>query len=372
VPPEDQLAGYSWPDELAPALAPEDQEWLRQTRTELARLSEQLPGEWVGRRNFGLAWERFADLFRFNRVQGPSLGLGYAVDPGLPFTSLLATARLGLTDHRPTGSLTLRWDGPEARVDLSAYHLVSEVEPWTDGGGIGNSLDAVFAAHDEADYYLATGVGLELISNRGWLRDVHWRLGWERQRSVSAVAGSAINDVLGGSGLFPPNPGIAEGDFLRLSVERSARPGPLRVRVGADGMRGSALSAGRVWARTGLSFRMLGRRVVLGVAGGTMAGDSLPQLRFRVGGPLTVRGYPYGYRQGESFWSARADVNLRSYGILMPVVFGDVGDVIPSHQPLVGVGGGLSILGGVLRFDIAKGLRPALPVRFDLSLRWPH
>jgi hypothetical protein len=210
-----------------------------------------------------------------------------------------------------------------------------------------------------------------VTSNSGWLRDVHWTLGIERQRSVSAVASSAINDALGGDGLFRANPPIAEGDFLRLSADRRATLGPLRLRTGGDVLPGDGLSAARAWARSDVLFRALGRRVAVGTVAGTIVGDSVPQMTFRVGGPLTVRGYPYGYRQGRAFWAARADVNLRRYGILMPVLFGDVGDAIPSRQPLVGVGAGLSILGGVLRFDLAKGLRPVLPARFDLSMRLP-
>jgi hemolysin activation/secretion protein len=104
-------------------------------------------------------------------------------------------------------------------------------------------------------------------------------------------------------------------------------------------------------------------------------GDSIPQLDFRVGGPFTVRGYDYGYRRAAGGWAAQLDWALRRSGWLWtPVVFADVGDVYRGGRfdPLVGVGGGLSLLGGFIRLNAAWGLNPRTDFRFDLLFRAPR
>jgi hypothetical protein len=59
------------------------------------------------------------------------------------------------------------------------------------------------------------------------------------------------------------------------------------------------------------------------------------------------------------------------------VVFVDVGDSFDG-EPLVGVGAGVSLLSGLVRFDFSKGLRAAAPgleapaLRFDLRIRAPR
>jgi hypothetical protein len=66
---------------------------------------------------------------------------------------------------------------------------------------------------------------------------------------------------------------------------------------------------------------------------------------------------------GNAFWLTRAEV---AYGVgaARPVVFGDVGwagDRTRSRdigRPVSGVGVGTSLLDGLVRFDIARGIHP--------------
>ena len=102
---------------------------LKATIATLGDMQEQLPGQWVGRMNYNLAWDTFSDAFRFNRVQGASLGAGYQIRPGLAYTTLMAHGSFGFGDRRPTGSLTWRRDGPGGRLDISAFHQLREAEP---------------------------------------------------------------------------------------------------------------------------------------------------------------------------------------------------------------------------------------------------
>ena len=79
----------------------------------MPRWRRTLPDQLTGQRAHGLAYERLADVLRYNRVQGLSLGLGYqARVPGVRFTGLYGTVRYGLSDERVTGRLTLLRDAP--------------------------------------------------------------------------------------------------------------------------------------------------------------------------------------------------------------------------------------------------------------------
>jgi len=95
-------------------------------------------------------------------------------------------------------------------------------------------------------------------------------------------------------------------------------------------------------------------------------------LLLRVGGPATVRGHQYGVRSGRAAWAAQLDWNLRTRGLVMPVIFLDAGDRVPTRDPLVGAGLGVALIGGLLRFDLSKGLNPEGPLRFDITTRLPR
>ena len=86
-PPKDSLVDYVWTDKLSLDLDAEDENRIKETIATLGGIQEQLPAQWVGRMNGLVAWESFSDLFRYNRVQGPSLGVGYQFRPGPAFTT---------------------------------------------------------------------------------------------------------------------------------------------------------------------------------------------------------------------------------------------------------------------------------------------
>jgi len=375
VPPADSLDTYAWPDSLQLAADPETEEHVRESIAELARLREDLPPDLLLRRRFGPAWEQAADIARFNRVQGFSLGLGVRLRPDVPFSTLVLSGRFGFSDQRVTGSALWRRDAPGGLFEARVFHQVAEVEPWTRGQSLGNTVNAVFAAHDDADYYLATGGGLAFTPYRGSFADVEFRLSAERHRSTEAIARSGINDVLGGSGEFQPNPAIAPGDYLRAAVQPTRRFGWTTVAVGVEGLGSDSLVGARGWVTLEMPFRAVDRSGTLTLRTSYAVGDSIPQLEFRAGGPFTVRGYDYGVRRGAGGWAAQLDFALRRRGWLWtPVVFADVGDTYRggAFDPLVGVGGGISFLGGIARLNASWGVNPETGFRFDLLFRAPR
>jgi hypothetical protein len=375
VPPTDSLDAHAWRTALSLTMDPGTEEHIRRSVADLARLKEELPPELLLRRRFGLAWETVGDIARFNRVQGLSLGLGLRLWPNVPFTTVVLSGRFGLADTRLTGSALARRDAPGGVLEVRAFHHVQEAEPWTRGQSIGNTMNAVFAAHDDADYYLASGVGLAFMPYHGSWADVEFRAGVERHRSMDAVAGSRVNDFLGGSGVLGPNPPIAPGDYVRASIRPTRRFGWTRVTLGVEGLASDSLAGGRGWVAMEIPFRVLERSGSVTLRTAHAVGDAIPQLAFRAGGPFTVRGYGYGFRQAPGGWSAQLDWALRRRGwIWTPVVFADMGDTYRRgpFDPLVGVGGGLSFLGGLARLNAAWGVHPETGFRFDLLFRAPR
>ena len=89
----------------------------------------------TGQAAHGFGYERMSDPFRYDRVQGLSLGLGYRVRaPGLRFTNLYGTVRYGFSDDRVTGRLSLVRDAPGGRLTLSGYRDIVDVDPFAPGG----------------------------------------------------------------------------------------------------------------------------------------------------------------------------------------------------------------------------------------------
>ena len=267
-----------------------------------------------------------------------------------------------------------RRDAPRGRLDLEVFRVLRYAEPWTVGTPIGNSLKALFSGHDDADYHLAVGGGLAYTGYQGALRDVELGVRFERQSGMAVNSGSYINDFFFGSGNFQPNPSVVESDFVTVRAIRTFHARRATVRVGADGLFGDGTTGGRLWGSAMVPYWLGAGSGFVRLRGGAVVGDSLPQLRFRAGGPETVRGYVYGVRRGEGFWSAQWEQELRDSRLWAPVVFVDVGDVVTSSyefDPLVGVGAGVALLSGWMRLDLSKGVNPSTSLRFDLLFRIP-
>ncbi len=371
VPPLDSLQAYAFDAEFEQTVDLAAEEFIATRVGDLATLSERLPDDVVGRDRFGVDWQQAMRVFQFNRVQGASLGLGYQWRPGPGFTTLHLDGRFGFGDLRPMAAVTWRRDGPVGRFDLEAFRSVRPVESWTPVG-IGASMKALILGHDDADYYLALGGGISFSGYQGALRDGTFSLRFERQGTLSQVSGSTLNDVFFGSGSFPPNPSIVEGDFLRGSLSRRVYAGPLWFEAGLEGLYGGADRAGaRFWGAARATVASPSLIGSLGVRGGTVAGDSLPQLQYRVGGPATVRGYSYGTRRGDALWSAQADAEWVVSQWWSPVAFVDVGGTDSFRDPLVGLGVGASLLSGWMRVEFAKGVNPSTDIRVDVLFQMP-
>ena len=376
-PPNASLDRYrGWLDSLSLEGDPADLARARDVESDLARLAESLPDSVTGQQWHGFSYERLTDAFRYDRVQGISLGLGYRVRaPGLAFTNLYGTVRYGFSDERVTGRLSLVRDAPDGRLTVSGYRDVVSVDPFALAPGFGNSFNALFVAHDNADYALAHGGSAQYETSLRTGLELTLGARYERQTSVDRAAESEVNDFLGGTGVFPLNPPVDEGHFGG-GFARLSGVGDLRWHATADVLGGAGTTTGRLYGD--LRYGIGGSRgLTVRLKSGIATSPTLPQSEFRLGGIGTVRGHDYGERRGQSFWAAQVDV-APVKGRLRPVLFVDAGQAggaesLLSGKVLAGAGVGLSMFGGFLRFDLSHSLAPDDPgLRFDIAVQQPR
>nr|AHN97946.1 hypothetical protein [uncultured bacterium lac160] len=376
-PSNDSLGRFrEWTDSLTLEAAPADMARARGVEAELARLAERLPDSVTGQRAHGIGYERLTDAMRYDRVQGLSLGLGYRVRvPGLAFTGLYASARYGFSDERVTGRVSLVRDAPEGRLTVSGTRDVVNVDPFAPSPGFGNTLNALFVSHDDGDYALVHGGSAMYEMSLATGLELAVGARYERQSSVARAAQSEVNDFLGGAGLFPPNPPVNEGRFGGGFVRMVGVEG-VQWRATADVLGGGGTTTGRVYGevRHGIGGR---RGATFRLKTGIATRPTLRQSAFRLGGIGTVRGHEYGERRGQAFWATQVDVAPLS-GRLRPVVFLDAGQAggagsLFSGRVLVGAGAGVSLFGGLVRFDVSRSLAPDRPrLRFDIAVQGPR
>jgi len=322
----------------------------------------------------GLAFERLSDLLQYNRVQGLSLGLGYRLPvPGVDSTAVYPTLRYGFSDERVTGRLSILRDTRDISLTLSGYHDIIDLDPFAPGRSFPNTVNSIFAAHDNGDYALADGgMGrVELSLRPALVLTMTARV--EHQWSVAQVAHSAVNDFLGGSGEFPPNPPIKEGIFGGLVTRLSGFRRP-RWNLALDVLGGEGQTTARAYGDLRRSFGW-SRQVTIQLKAGAGTEPALPQTLFRVGGVHTVRGFEYGTVRSPAFWAAQLDIAPIGNRV-RPVFFIDAGQgdrtrSLFASEALVGGGVGLSLLRGLVRLDFSHPISPDLggKVRFDLIVQ---
>ncbi len=383
-PPAESLRAYrGWGDSLVLSDDPLADRQVMEVQSDLERMTARLPSDITGRRTHGFTWERILEAIRYNRVQGMVPGLGYEVTlPGDGFTSLRGELRFGLSDERVVGGLTLKREAPGARWTLRAYREVRSNDPFGRANRLGNSFNAIFAGHDDADYYLSHGAWLTREGSLGTGVEVTTTLLVDHATSVRREARSWINDALGGTGRFPLNPDIREGSYGGAQLRLDGQSGRARWSLGTDVLGNSTRGTARAygWASRPL---LPGVRVpTLTLRGGLATANPLPQQVFRIGGTGTVRGFDYATRSGRGFWAAQLDWPILR-GVVQPVLFADAGQagnlgersIGGSSSVIAGGGAGLSLLGGVLRFDVSHPLTDnGHGLRFDIVMRalaWP-
>lgn len=314
-------------------------------------------------------------LARYNRVEGLSLGTRGVLDFG-PL-AVDGTLRVATANWEPDVELGLREDTPEARRRLAVYRRLSAADPSARALSIGNSLNALLFGRDDGDYFRALGVelaGSPPRSERQWLA---WRLFAERQRRVGTEADFSFRDWVSESS-FRPNIRADRADqigaaaTLRPFAERTFLGTTWNAELGLEGQTGDfrfGRSALTVRAGLPLPGKLVG---ALEGSAGTTLGDVPEQGLWRLGGPGSLRGYDASTATGTAFWRGRAEVGteMRAARLALFTDAGWAGDrgAWTLDRPLWSVGAGASFMDGMLRLDVARGLRGDGTWRFDLYL----
>jgi hypothetical protein len=337
------------------------------------------------------------DLLRYNRMEGLSPGVTVETTLGKGY-SARAEARIGTGDWVPNGELSLMRSTGQRTLRVAAFHRLGVAnDDWGAPLSFGASVANALYARDEGFYYRTYGA--EIGGTReapGFLghAPLQWRLFAERQRS----AGSDPNSEVSLADLFS-NPRTvsnidaeeltALGGAIELARTFGLDPKHLRLLARArteaaltDRTSGSVGSSsyGRFVLDATLTRGLGGFSAAITGAAGSSVGDLPVQRAFFMGGLHTVRGQfarlptdADGPRLGDAFWLSRTELARGVAGARL-IGFYDIGwagardDFTSAGRPMSGAGVGVSLLDGLLRTDLSRGIWPEKRWRVDLQL----
>lgn len=332
--------------------------------------------------NFNWGWAR-QDLIRYNRVEGPALGGHFDWDLGDRYT-LGASGFFGFADLRPKVRLDLDRSNVLRRLTLGAYHELHSVDPQAGHLGFGNSFEALFFGRDNGEYYRATGVDFTWRPPEGRRESFRFRAYAERHAAVERNIDFALFRVFDGDWGFRPNMTADDADELGAEMRISPWWGhdPLKAQFGvefhgrgatwrpvAGGSGGDGAEARNDYVQASATARAIiplrgegwdGWRLGLEAAGGNTWGAAPVQRSWFLGATSTLRGFPASVVSGPSFLRGRVEVNRIFHGVGASL-FTDTGwageaSDFTAGDLLYGIGIGGSILDGLVRLDLSRGL----------------
>ncbi len=322
-----------------------------------------------------LSWLLGPGLLRFNRVEGLSPAARFTF-PVAPETRVETEARVGIAEWEPYAEFRLAHRTAAGSLGGGIYRRLVDVGDWGRPLGFGNSVNTLLLGYDGGMYYRATGA--ELFGSRVGRRwRIEGRLFAERHRTARTNTDVTLPNAFGEFS-FPENIAANRVDLIglagRVRAYRGVSAGGLvmSTTVWGEAAAGDA-DYGRLAAQGSLTAPLFGRLIgALEAGAGTTFGSPPTQRLYYLGGPYTLRGFVIGDAAGEAFWMARGELG---YGFKVAAVeetpvggafrlslFSDLawagarGDFgTEDYRAAVGVG--LSILDGLFRIDLAKGVR---------------
>jgi hypothetical protein len=233
-------------------------------------------------------------------------------------------------------------------------------------------VSAFLFGRDEGFYFRATGGELLWTTARG--ARLEWRLFAERQSTADQHTEFSLGPDFG------PNIVAAEGTYAGVGLRHLYSYGldPRGFRAYTD-LRIEAAGGDSSYGRAALDVT-LSRRLLRGVdgaitvAGGSSVGELPMQRRWFLGGTETIRGQrPEIALSGNAFWMTRLELARPLTGMRVSL-FGDLGwtgdrtKIADVGRPMSGVGVGFSMLDGLIRMDVARGIFPREETRVNLYL----
>ena len=331
--------------------------------------------------HYGLA----EGVLRYNRVEGLSPGIGVRQTMGGGY-AWNANARYNVGEATVIGDIGAELSDGRRLLGLSAYRRTTVASDWGQPFGFGASLASLLYARDEAFYYRSSGA--EFTWRTEPSRDVEVRVFAERQDSMPVVTRYSLfggsNDVRFVSNLQARTGSVA-GVEGRLRRQYGLDPHGWRFSYDARGE-----VAGGDWLYQRGAVDLVVSRHLFGpfaasvsAGGGAAFGEVPPQRYFYLGGLHTVRGQSPGTPPdrggiagspgGTAYWLARSEL---AYGApaFRIAAFYDAGWTGRKREwqmpgrPMSGAGVGFSMLDGLIRLDIARGIFPRVQWRTDFSV----
>ncbi len=319
---------------------------------------------------------------RYNRVEGLSLSVGFAVPTGVA-SEFSVTPRIGIPEWEPGVEVGWRRQTATGGFGITAYRRLTDLGDWGRPLSFGNSVRSLVTGYDEGLYFRETGLEVS-ASRQGKRTRVEGALFAERHQNAPKQTDASLPNLFGDA-VFRDNIEAARGDIAGVS-------GRLRAFSSVDP--GTPILSGAAWGEAAAGdFDLYGRAAVsaalqlplsrwsLALEGGAgrVFGEAPPQRRFHLGGPYTLRAFDPVSTGGDSFWFGRLEVG-RGFQIGDPAydvggspfrvtAFWDAGwagpvDAFGTEGWRSSVGVGLSLMDGLFRIDIARAVRGGSLWRF--------
>lgn len=305
------------------------------------------------------------DRMRYNRVEGLSAAL---VNGTVDYGALRGKAevRLGF-DLEPNFELAVERPGENVAFTLGGFRRLNAFDPTARPFAFGASASALLFGRDDADFYRSMGVELKAEPSGSGARWYALRLFAQKETSAEKETDFSLRNVFDSDRKFRLNPAADEGTVYGSELKLRASHGldPDGLRIGAElyghgGMGTHEFGRGALTLRTNFPLFAGFTGAIEGAAGVTSVNAPVQHLWY-VGGSNTLRGYTAGVMSGETFWRGRVETG---YGLpaIHLVAFSDFGwagarDEFKVSKPLVSAGVGVSLMDGIVRLDLARGLR---------------
>ena len=311
---------------------------------------------------------------RYNRIEGLSVGGRVDQTLGAGY-SLHATGRIGIADREPNVEVAGARSDLKRTLSVAGYNHLVSASDWGNPLTLGSSISAFLFGRDEGFYYRASGLELTSTPDEAAGGAFIWSLFAEQQRTATQKTTFSLARLTHGA-LFEPNFVATKGVFVGARTRYTGTLGldPQGFRLFTDfrveGARGDTGSYGRAAVDFTASHGIGDGAAALTLAAGSAVGVLPVQRLWYLGGSQTVRGQRPGRAVGDAFWLARAEV-AHGVGVIRPVLFADVGWAGDRRHfdkigiPMSGVGAGTSIMDGLIRFDVARGINPERQWRVD-------
>lgn len=335
---------------------------LRQLAREIGAIPQQ-PWQFRSRLPDGV-WSVLRTA-RYNRVEALSLGIGGQLDFGR--LTLDGMGRIGIADLEPNFEVGLGRPLTNAGFRFGIYRRLAVANPETRALGIGNSVSALLLQRDDGQYFRTLGAEFTAQNiNSGWWRV---RLYAERQDEALVETQASLPRLFNDRNRFQPNILATDAEQFGASLTLRGSKSLTRALLAGADLTVDGTGGDRNYGRASLIVRAaLTPEGPLAFAieggGGSSFGGEAPLVQglYFLGGPATLRGFPGGTAAGKDFWRARAEI-ANSFPAFRVVVFGDAGEA--GSVRMYSLGAGISALDGLVRLDLARGIKPYGNWRFD-------